>query len=152
LTRHFRTILTLNLIWFEQGHRLCALQGEKCDACPAGACACISSQNEGDAIRCSLLPVNAAIQSLKQLRSLDREGVTNSKQCRECNWPSRLDLLPMASGKPKSNHVFLGEPRRLSQSFYSLPEGAEELFIIDQACFLGDSWLDNHEQISWTGS
>jgi hypothetical protein len=55
----------------------------------------------------------------------------------------------MASGKAKPNHVFLGETFGFAQLLYSITEGAKELFFIDQACLLGDSWHDDHEQISW---
>jgi hypothetical protein len=44
----------------------------------------------------------------------------------------------MACGKAKPNHVFLGEPVGFAQFLYSLTEGAKELFLIDQACLLGD--------------
>jgi hypothetical protein len=55
----------------------------------------------------------------------------------------------MAGGEAKPNHVFLGETVGFAQLLYSLTEGAKELFLIDQACLLGDSWHDHHEQISW---
>jgi len=57
----------------------------------------------------------------------------------------------MASGKAKPNHILLGKTVGFAQLLYPLTEGAKELFLIDQACLLGDSWLDHHEQISWAG-
>jgi hypothetical protein len=54
----------------------------------------------------------------------------------------------MAGGEAKPNHVFLGETVGFAQLLYSLTESAKELFLIDQACLLGDSSLDHHEQIS----
>jgi len=97
----------------------------------------------------SLFSVNAAIQPFKQLCSSDGEGVTDAEQSPERDGPTRLNLLPMARGKAKPNHVLLGEAVGFAQLLYSLTEGAKELFLIDQACLLGDSWLDHHEQISW---
>lgn len=96
-----------------------------------------------------LFSVNATIQPFKQLCSSDGEGVTNAEQGRERDRSTRLNLLPMAGGEAKPNHVFLSETVGFAQLLYSLTEGAKELFLIDQACLLGDSWLDHHEQISW---
>jgi hypothetical protein len=55
----------------------------------------------------------------------------------------------MACRKAKPNHVFLSETVGFAQLLYSLTEGTKKLFLIDQACLLGDLWLDHHEQISW---
>jgi hypothetical protein len=100
----------------------------------------------------SLFSVNATIQPFKQLCSLHGEGVTDAEQGRDRDGSTRLNLLPMASGKAKPNHVFLSETVGFAQLLYSLAEGTKELFLIDQACLLGDLWLDHHEQISWVGS
>jgi hypothetical protein len=54
----------------------------------------------------------------------------------------------MASGKAKPNHIFLSEILGFAQLLYPLPKDAKKLFLIDQACFLCDSRLDHHEQIS----
>jgi hypothetical protein len=86
-----------------------------------------------------LFSINAAIQPSKQLRSTDSEGVTNAEHSRHRDRPPRLDLLPMASGKAKPDHIFLGETVGCAQLLYSLTEGTKELFLIDQACLLGDS-------------
>jgi hypothetical protein len=86
----------------------------------------------------TLLPVNAAIQSFKQLCGSDGEGVTDAQQGRERDGSSRLNLLPMAGGKAKPDHVFLGEAAGFAQLLYPLTEDTKELFLIDQACLLSD--------------
>lgn len=82
------------------------------------------------------------------MRSADRKSVTNAEHRRQRDWPARLNLLPMASGEAKPNHVFLGKTLGCPELLYSLTERTKELFLIDQACLLGDSRLDHHEQIS----
>lgn len=86
-----------------------------------------------------LFPINAAIQSFKQLCSSDTEGVADSEQSRYRNGSAGLNLLPMSGGKAKSNHILLGEAARFAQLLYPFAEAQKKLFLIDQACLLGDS-------------
>ena len=95
-----------------------------------------------------LFPINTAVEPLNQLSGPYGEGVTYAKKSRQCDRSAGLYLLPVASGKAKSNHVLLGESSGFAKVFYSLSESAKELFLIDQACLLGDLRLDHHEQIS----
>ena len=96
----------------------------------------------------ALFPVNTTIETVNQLGCPYGEGIAYAKEGRESDGSAGLYLLPVASGKAKSNHVFLGESFGFAKLFYSLSESAKELFLIDQACLLGDLWLDHHEQIS----
>lgn len=95
-----------------------------------------------------LFPINSAVEPVNQLGCPYGEGVAYAKEGRERDGSASLYLLPVASGKAKSNHVFLGESSGFAKLFYSLSESAKELFLIDQACLLGDLRLDHHEQIS----
>ena len=95
-----------------------------------------------------LFPINSAVEPVNQLGCPYSEGVAYAKEGRERDGSASLYLLPVASGKAKSNHVFLGESSGFAKLFYSLPESAKKLFLIDQACFLSDLQLHHHEQIS----
>jgi hypothetical protein len=89
-------------------------------------------------MRRNLFPINTAIEPVNQLGCPYGEGIAYAKEGRESNGSASLYLLPVASGKAKSNHIFLGEPSGFAKLFYSLSESAKELFVIDQACLLSD--------------
>src|SRR5437016_12133006 len=100
----------------------------------------------------TLPPIDPSVQSVNQLCGSNPKGVTDAEQGGHRNGPSGLDLLPMAGGKPKSDHVFLGISAGSAQLLYSLPQGTEELFLMDHPRFLGHSLFLHHEQISWVES
>ena len=97
-----------------------------------------------------LFSVNAAIEPLNQLRGPYGECIAYPEEGGDGDGPTGFYLLPMTSRETKSDHVFLSEPPGLAQPFYALSQGGKELFVIDQACLLGDLGHDHHEQISWT--
>ena len=92
----------------------------------------------GDIPEGASLPIDTAIEPLNQLGGPYGESVAYAKESRKGDGSAGLDLLPVASGEAKSNHVFLRKSFGFTKLFYSLPESAKELLLIDQACFLGD--------------
>lgn len=95
------------------------------------------------------LSVNAAIQSLNELCRSHPKCVANAKQRANSNGSPRLDLLPMAGGKAKSNHVFLGVSLGFPLFLYALAKGAKELSFVDHIRFVGEYSAKHHERISW---
>jgi hypothetical protein len=96
-----------------------------------------------------LFSINAAIKICNQLSGSDGERVTNAEHGCECDRSAGFNLLPMPGGKAKPDHVFLSKTVGSAQLLYSFTEGAEELFLVDQACVVGDSMCVHHEQIGW---
>ena len=80
-----------------------------------------------------LLPVNSPIKPFNQLRSTDRERIAYAEKRGNRDGTPRLNLLPMASGETKSNHIFLGKSLGPAELFHPFPKGSEELFLVDHA-------------------
>ena len=62
------------------------------------------------------------VQSSKQLFRRHFKYVANAKQGLQSNRPSGLDLLPMAGGEAKREHVFLAAALFLPHGFEPCPE------------------------------
>jgi hypothetical protein len=81
----------------------------------------------------TLLPVNSPIKPFNQLRSADRERIAYAEKRGNRDGTPRLNLLPMASGETKANHIFLGKSLGPAELFHPFSKGSEELFLVDQA-------------------
>jgi hypothetical protein len=93
--------------------------------------------------------VNPAIQSLDELCGAYTECIANAKQRPNSNGSPRLDLLPMAGGKAKSDHVLLRISLGLPLFLYSLAKSSKELPFVDHTRFVGKYSAKHHERISW---
>jgi len=107
---------------------------------------CVEVQENGYQPRFSL-SVDAAVEPVNHLGRSNSEYVTNTKQGSDRNRSSRFDLLPVASGESKTNHVFLRVPLGFSQPLHPLAEGMEKLFLVHHTAFLGDYRAEHHERI-----
>jgi len=66
-------------------------------------------------------------------RDTNFERIANPQERRHCNRAASFDLLPMASGESKGNHIFLAKAAPLAQIFYSLPQCVEESRVVYHA-------------------
>lgn len=81
-------------------------------------------------------------------RNSNLERIANPQERRHCNRAAGLDLLPMASGESKGNHIFLAEAVPLAQFLYPLPQCFEESRVVYHATTFTVPNLKHHEQIS----
>jgi hypothetical protein len=58
------------------------------------------------------------------------QDIADSQKSRNCDWSSRLDLLPMARGETKGNHIFLAVSVPPAQVSNALAECLEEFGVI----------------------
>lgn len=61
------------------------------------------------------------------------EGIANPQKCRHCNRTTSFDLLPMASGESKSNHILLAVAASLPEFLDPLAKGFEESGVVYHA-------------------
>lgn len=76
------------------------------------------------------------------------EGIANPQKRRHRNRTTSFDLLPMASGESKSNHILLAVAASLAEFLDPLAKGFEESGVIYHAGLLLLPDQKHHEQIS----
>src|SRR5258708_8380121 len=60
-------------------------------------------------------------------------NASQSQKSGHCDWSTRVDLLPMASGKSERNHIFLAVAAPFAEVLDSLAQSFEECGVIYHA-------------------
>ncbi len=97
-----------------------------------------------------LFLVHASVKAVDESGGADAKNPGNSQQCPDGNRPARLNLLPMSSGKAKSDHILLSEAAGLTEFLDAAAQCPKELTLISHPTYLENVGRDDHEQISWS--
>jgi hypothetical protein len=81
----------------------------------------------------SLIAIYSSVCASNNYGNSDFERIANPQKSSHCDWSTRFDLLPMASGESKRNHVFLAVAAPLTEVLDSLPQSFEEFGVIYHA-------------------
>lgn len=73
-----------------------------------------------------LIVVDFLVRALDNHCNSNFECIANPQKRRHCNRTTSLDLLPMASGETKSDHILLAVAASLAQFLDPLAKGFEE--------------------------
>lgn len=80
-----------------------------------------------------LIVVDFFVRTLDNHRNSNFECIANPQKCRHCNRTTSFDLLPMAGGESKSNHILLAVAASLAQFLDPLAKGFEESRVVYHA-------------------
>lgn len=80
-----------------------------------------------------LIAVNFVIRALDNHRNSNFECIANPQKSRHRNRTTSFDLLPVASGESKSNHILLAVAASLAEVLDSLAKGFEESGVVYHA-------------------
>ena len=80
--------------------------------------------------RLQLLVDALGVQSLNQLRHWKFEDLTDAEQSGHGDRPTGLNLLPVARGEAKAEHIFLSEAPLLAERLHSGAQSTEKLVLI----------------------
>lgn len=80
-----------------------------------------------------LIVVDFFVRALDNHGNSNFECIANPQKCRHCNRTTSFNLLPMASGESKSNHIFLAVAAFLAKVLDPLAKGFEESGVIYHA-------------------
>lgn len=84
-------------------------------------------------LRDFLIVVDFFVRALDNHCNSNFEGIANPQKCRHCNRTTSFDLLPMASGESKSNHILLAVAASLPEFLDPLAKGFEESGVVYHA-------------------
>ena len=80
-----------------------------------------------------LIVVDFVVRPLDNHGNSNFECIANPQKCRHCNRTTSFNLLPMASGESKSNHILLAVAAFLAKVLDPLAKGFEESGVVYHA-------------------
>jgi hypothetical protein len=86
-----------------------------------------------EAIHDSLIAVYLCVCATDNHGNSNFERIANPQKSGHCDWSTRFDLLPMASGKSERNHIFLAVAAPFAEVLDSLAQSFKEFDMIYHA-------------------
>ena len=74
--------------------------------------------------------VDASVQTTDDRFKSDFEDIANTQKSGHGDWATGFDLLPVAGGESKRNHIFLAMFVPLAEFFYSASKCFEEFGVV----------------------